>query len=171
MSDDLLKVSRRKFGLALSGATVLSACSSSTPSSRRTFAGRLDELVADEPFYFDYGDVGDAFLLLSSTELEDGIGPQKNLVAFIAVCTHMGCALPISSYDREEKVLECFCHQSRFDPYRNGIQTAGRATQSLVRLDLDLDEDGQIFAALPAGLPVGAPLTTATIERLEEGSR
>lgn len=170
MTDDLLKVSRRAFGLAVSSAVAVPACSRAPDPTdeERVFVGVLGELVTDEPRYFNYKEVDDGVLLLGSNPLEGGVGPDQNLVAFLAVCTHMGCALPASSYNQEGRFLECFCHHSRFDLYRGGHQTLGRATQGLVRLNIEVDDEGQIFALSPKGVAVGAPLRVSTIERIKE---
>ena len=167
-------VDRRKFGTVAATAVGMTSCfavddlsqaTDGSGSSSRIFAASVDELNEGEPRYFSFRAENDAFLLMAPKEIRFGIGVGRNIVAFLAACTHMGCPLTASTFDSGTQTFECFCHGSCFDPYQGGLQVIGRGTQNLVRLTLYIDENDSVFAIDPIGLPVGAPLSESTIER------
>ena len=74
-----------------------------------------------------------------ATCLADG----SEVVAFLNVCPHMGCALirgsgsSLLSYDPDEKNVvagPCSCHGSTFDLVRDGLVVMGPSTANLPRL-------------------------------------
>jgi arsenite oxidase small subunit len=64
-----------------------------------------------------------------------GIGPNKDIVAYSTLCTHMGCPV---QYDGGTKVFKCNCHFSMFDAENNGQMVCGQATEDLPRVLLEL---------------------------------
>jgi arsenite oxidase small subunit len=65
-----------------------------------------------------------------------GVGPNKDIVAFSSMCTHMGCPV---QYDGGTKTFKCGCHFSIFDPENGGQMVCGQATEDLPRVMLDYD--------------------------------
>ena len=73
-----------------------------------------------------------------------GVGPDRDIVAFSSLCTHMGGGLV---YDRRTRTLICPVHYSQFDPARGGMVVVGHATEYLPQLALEYDErTGDIYA-------------------------
>lgn len=82
-----------------------------------------------------------------------GAGPDGDIVAYSALCTHMGCPV---SYDAARQIFQCPCHFSQFDVERDAMMINGPATQHLPRVVLEVD--GQdIYAVGMQGLIYGRP--------------
>ena len=60
-----------------------------------------------------------------------GVGPQQDIVAFTALCTHMGCPVAF-----KEGRFICPCHFSQFDPAKNGEVYQGLAVEYLPQIAL-----------------------------------
>ena len=65
-----------------------------------------------------------------------GVGPNKDIVAYSTMCTHMGCPV---NYDGGTKTFKCPCHYSIFDPENSGQMVCGQATEDLPRIALEYD--------------------------------
>lgn len=154
-------VSRRQV-LSISAAASLAAAGANVvrPASARAQAApepvveiaRLADLSPGDQIYFDYPDEESPAVLLNLTEpAQDGIGPNRSIVAFSLLCTHKGCPL---SWNAENGILVCPCHWSSFDPGKKGRMIIGQASQSLPQITLAL-EQGVIRAVGVAGLIYG----------------
>jgi arsenite oxidase small subunit len=104
--------------------------------------GQLEKSVAKN---FNYPDEHSPCMLVKlDSEIAGGVGPDKNIVAYSSMCTHMGC---IVSYDSSSQTFQCPCHFSVFDPGSNGQMVCGHATENLARIDLGHDpKTGRIVA-------------------------
>jgi len=80
-------------------------------------------------------------LLLLVPDSEHEVGAR----AYSAVCTHKGCNV---SWDMDEELFACPCHQGRFD--LDGAPVAGPASEPLREIQLELRE-GHLWARLPEG--------------------
>ncbi len=58
----------------------------------------------------------------------------QGVVAFSAICTHQAC--DVTEWRAQEKLLMCFCHFSKFDPYTAGSVAKGPASRSLPNVPL-----------------------------------
>jgi Rieske Fe-S protein len=87
-----------------------------------------------------------------------GVGPNRNIVAYLAVCTHQlahpekkGSVIAYSANNSETAgraaVITCCAHNSAFDPANGGSVIIGKATQPLpgIRLEHDAATD-EIYA-------------------------
>lgn len=74
------------------------------------------------------------------------------VLAFSAICTHMGC--DIKTWMASEKVFACFCHASKFRPLERGAVAGGPAPRPLPVLPLRLDGDRLVIAG-PFATPPG----------------
>ncbi|MCM2276340.1 MAG: Rieske 2Fe-2S domain-containing protein [Candidatus Didemnitutus sp.] len=74
------------------------------------------------------------------------------VLAFSAICTHMGC--DIKTFMASEKVFACFCHASKFRPLERGSVAGGPAPRALPVLPLKLDGDALVIAG-PFATPPG----------------
>jgi arsenite oxidase small subunit len=114
--------------------------------------GNIKNLKENEPFAFIYPDEQSPCVLLKlGNEAIGGVGPEKNVVAFSTLCTHMGCPV---SYSQGR--LICKCHYSMFDVSRNGQSYQGLASQWIAQITLRSDAaTGNIYAEGVEGLIYG----------------
>ena len=80
-----------------------------------------------------------------------GVGPSKSIVAYNALCQHLGCAFPemtfyppgvkvITVNGPMDKVIHCSCHGSTYDPYRGGAVVTGPTVRPLPAVVLEWDQ-------------------------------
>lgn len=74
-------------------------------------------------------------------KVQDGVGPDGDIVAYSSICTHLGCAL---AWKPATKVLSCPCHFSSFDPAHGGMLIMGQATTNLPQVILKVDSGNVI---------------------------
>ena len=75
------------------------------------------------------------------------------LVAYSAICTHLGCTvLPRLS---EQGYIVCPCHASVFDPAADARVVSGPANRPLPALPIEVSSDGVVRAAGGFAGPVG----------------
>ena len=119
--------------------------------------GALSELKPNEAVSFNYPDEAElqnCMLVKTGERSGGGVGPEQDVVAFSARCTHMGASLD-GDYKPEHNVAgPCSLHLTTFDLTRHGIVVAGHATQALPQIILELDGD-DIFAVGNVGLIYG----------------
>jgi rieske iron-sulfur protein len=68
------------------------------------------------------------------------------VVAYSAICPHAGCE--VSGWIEDQTILECPCHNSRYDPRAGGLIVEGPTTRGLAALPLKL-VDGKLTVAKP----------------------
>ncbi len=113
---------------------------------------RLANLRVNEPVEFNYPLRAQPNVLIDfGTLVPQGVGPKKSIVAFSALCQHMGCPV---AYERDRRELVCPCHQSRYDPERLASIVTGVATRALPRVLLEVTS-GAVFALGVDGLIYG----------------
>ncbi len=126
-----------------------------TRSYARLPVARISEVAEGQPIDFSYPlDVHGNFLVKLGKEAWDGVGPDRDIVAFNYLCTHMGGPMR-GTYRHEFGMLgPCPFHFSRFDLSKNGTMILGQATQSLPQIVLSIDGD-EIYAEGVTGLVYG----------------
>ncbi len=114
-------------------------------------AGQLQDNV---PVSFSYPDTSSPCAVLKmGTPVPGGVGPDRDIVAFSTLCTHMGCPV---AYDVAARAFKCPCHFSIFDPEKAGQMVTGQATENLPRIVLEYSaKDGSIKAVAVDGLIYG----------------
>jgi arsenite oxidase small subunit len=118
---------------------------------RKRIAG-TGELRPGKAVSFAYPLENQAGLLLDlGEEVPGGVGDDGSIVAYSILCQHMGCPV---AYRPEEKDLLCPCHQSLYDPAREGVVVQGVAMRPLPRIALEIDGE-DIFAVGVDGLIYG----------------
>jgi arsenite oxidase small subunit len=119
--------------------------------------GRLGQLKVDQPVFFRYPwkDVYSSNMLVKlGVPGGGGVGPERDIVAFSTLCTHMGGPLA-GQYRGQYKVLgPCPFHLTTFDLTRHGMVVAGQATESLPQIVLEIRGD-EIWATGVMGLIYG----------------
>ena len=123
----------------------------------RTRIASLGEIELDEPYVFQYPE-DDAYatnvLVKLGEEAGGGVGPDRDIVAFNQLCTHMGGPLA-GTYKKEHKVLgPCPLHLTTFDLTRHGMVISGHATDTLPQIVLEI-EGTEIYATGIMGLLYG----------------
>ncbi len=125
----------------------------------RKKVGRLSALKVDEPVQISYPGEQEghlALLVKLGVPALGGIGPDQDVVAFNAFCTHQGGPLE-DRYNAEHKTMgPCEFHLSTFDLARHGLITTASATQNLPQVVLELEGD-DIYAVGMLGLIYGFP--------------
>ncbi len=133
-------------------------------------------------FSFDYPLSGEVNMLLNLDPTfgvpPNGVGPKKNIVAYSAICQHLGCIPPFLSYypaseakqcgfNNGAPFIHCICHGSTYDPYTGDSATGGGASVltgptvlPLPQCLLDTDANGNIFVTSVIGPPVKGHFTT-----------
>jgi arsenite oxidase small subunit len=103
------------------------------------------ELKSTEATVFHYPDKDSPCLLIKTgNAVPGGVGPQHDIVAYSAMCTHMGCTV---AYDGSTQTLKCPCHFSVFDPENCGQMVCGQATEDLPQIELSFDDaSGRVSA-------------------------
>jgi Rieske Fe-S protein len=66
------------------------------------------------------------------------------VVAYSAICPHAGCE--VSSWIEDQKILECPCHNSRYNPREGAAIIEGPATRGLAALPLKIVNDKLVVA-------------------------
>ncbi|MBA7465828.1 Arsenite oxidase subunit AioB [subsurface metagenome] len=117
---------------------------------------RVQDVIADTPIEFDYPAKDIRNVLVKLGEIAGGgIGPDRDIVAFNALCTHMGGPLGAEVYKAKHKVLgPCPLHLTTFDLTRYGMVVSGHATESLPQVMLEIRGD-DIVAVGMMGLVYG----------------
>ncbi|HHO58490.1 arsenate reductase (azurin) small subunit [Oceanithermus desulfurans] len=110
--------------------------------------GNVAKIEVGKPAYFNYPDNrSQAVLVKLGREALGGVGKDRDLVAFSASCTHMGCGV---QYKGGRFV--CPCHQSMFDPAKNGQVYQGLASEWLPQIPLRVEPNGDVIATAVEGL-------------------
>ena len=111
-----------------------------------------------------------------------GIGTNGSIVAFSAICQHLGCPAPAISYyppgtcsqtfntgppspnssPNQPFYIHCSCRGSTYDPVHSAANLTGPAVLPLPQVVLETDADGNIFAVGENGPPVNGHLNTLT---------
>ncbi len=119
--------------------------------------GRVSQLKVDQPVTFQYPwkDFHSTNMLVKlGVPAGGGVGPDRDIVAFSTLCTHMGGPLA-GQYRGQYKVLgPCPFHLTTFDLTKHGMVAAGQATESLPQIVLEAKGD-EIWATGVMGLIYG----------------
>jgi Rieske Fe-S protein len=94
----------------------------------------LDRVPVGDTYLFHYPADDDPAVLLRVNETD--------VVAFSQKCTHLGCVV---FYEAEERRWHCPCHEGNFAA-RSGAVLSGPPTRPLGRIDVEVRDDGQVWA-------------------------
>ncbi|MCI4333590.1 MAG: Rieske 2Fe-2S domain-containing protein [Thermoplasmata archaeon] len=101
----------------------------------------------------------------------NGVGTQKSIVAFSAICQHLGCPAPAISYypagtcpqtpGGKPFYIHCSCHGSTYDVTNGASNLTGPAVLPLPQIILEVDaSDDTLYAVNSVGPPVNGHLDT-----------
>jgi arsenite oxidase small subunit len=104
------------------------------------------------PVSFEYPLKGQQSVLIDLDQpVPGGVGEKQSIVAYSVICQHMGC--PVQYVEKGGYFL-CPCHQSKYDPAREGYVVQGVAQSPLPRVRLEVEDD-EIVAVGVDGLIYG----------------
>lgn len=113
------------------------------PSQAVTGSGKL---TIEAPLPFSYPDERSPCTAIKlGTPVPGGVGPDRDIVAYSNLCTHMGCP---TVYDAPTKTFKCPCHFSTFDAEKGGQMICGQATENLPRVLLRYDDASDTVSAV-----------------------
>jgi len=78
------------------------------------------------------------------------MGRRADLYAYNLICTHQQCPV---EYNQNNSRLECPCHGSIFDPFKDASVVSGPANKPLAKIVVEEDSNGDIFAVDLIGEP------------------
>lgn len=115
---------------------------------------KAQKLQINTPVQFSYPDAASPCALIKmGAPVPGGVGPERDIVAYSILCTHMGCPV---AYDPGQKVFKCPCHFSIFDPENIGQMVSGQATENLPNIVLEYNpNDDSVRAVAVEGLIYG----------------
>ncbi len=160
-----VKGSRRDFLFATGSSLVLlalpglgSAQAQRADHPRKLVVANLNELHPGVPVPFRYPwdhPNCDSILIKLGTPAAGGIGPEQDIVAFNALCPHMGWTIPGELFFHDPGMAgPCPGHLTTFDLTRHGMVVSGHATQGLPQVVLEQQGD-EVFAVGVQGLLFG----------------
>ena len=85
-------------------------------------------------------------------------GTAHGIVAYSAICTHLGCTVRFSEEPMEQAPfphIHCPCHGAMFDPQHGCTVLGGPAPRPLPQLPIQVNGKGEVIAAGPFGAPIG----------------
>lgn len=119
----------------------------------RKIVGSLSGLKANTPVTFSFPDAASPCTLVKlGRAVPGGVGPDRDIVAYSTLCTHMGCPV---AYDGSTRTFRCGCHYSVFDAEMGGQMVCGQATENLPQVTLEVDSKGGLVATSINGLIYG----------------
>lgn len=134
-------------------------------------------------FNYPLQDEPNILLRLRGIKIPGGVGPNGDITAYSGICQHLGCVVPLVSYNPAKNIpfeaqligynssnwpayglLYCKCHGSQYDPTKgphnlyNSGPAPSPANHSLPQVMLETDSEGHIYAV---GMnPVNAVIRT-----------
>jgi arsenite oxidase small subunit len=146
----------------------------------RVKVANISQLKTNQPIIFNYPLTNEPnYLVMLPEPAEYGIGPQKNIVAFSAICEHYGCIYhfvpslaPYGGPDAPGGY--CPCHGSLYDYLEDAKVVGGPAPCPVPRVDLEFDNStGDIYAVgmePPTIFNHGPPCGSDVMDDLQGGS-
>ncbi|MBA2753852.1 MAG: Rieske (2Fe-2S) protein [Chloroflexia bacterium] len=111
-----------------------------------------DLAVGDGIQAFPQGKDDNQTNLIQIVRLGDGEGAE-GLVAYSAICTHLGCVVYADL--NQDGNIACPCHNSQFDPTAEAEVTGGPADRALPSIELSVTPEGIISVAGRFSGPIG----------------
>lgn len=138
-------------GLAQAGA----ATGQELEAYPRLKVAKLADLKEGEPVAFSYPlEEQPNMIVKLGAEAQGGVGPDKDIVAFSVLCSHMGGSLRGRYKHKYKSMGPCPFHFSTFDLTKSGAPVHASATQNLPQILLEVDGD-DIVAVGVNGLVYG----------------
>ncbi|MCL4325552.1 MAG: Rieske 2Fe-2S domain-containing protein [Candidatus Thermoplasmatota archaeon] len=132
--------------------------SSGNPIKASTIAVNNPQIVL-----FDYPLLNEPnFLLNLGKSVPGGVGPQNSIVAYSAICEHLGCLPPSIKFyppgsppiDGYTSYIHCSCHGSTFDPFNRCSIITSPTTKPQPMVVLTYDSSTDTLQAVKMNGPV-----------------
>lgn len=159
-----MTVSRRDFfkigGSVAAGAGLAAAVDAQAATATATLTykpksvTKAGGMASNAPITFQFPDASSPCAAIKmGAPVPGGVGPNKDIVAYSTLCTHMGCPV---AYDADKRTFNCACHFSMFDAEKGGQMICGQATENLPRIVLEYnDKTDTVTAVAVDGLIYG----------------
>jgi len=144
---------------ASSSTATTSTAATSTSSSPfpQLMIANLSDLVVSKPVSFNYPlEETPNILLKLGVKATGGVGPDGDIVAYSAVCQHLGCIYSYvppgtspncdNTYKASGPVGYCCCHGSIFDLVNGANVLGGPSPRPVPQVTLQVDSSGDIYA-------------------------
>lgn len=93
--------------------------------------GDASALTENTPVDFLYPDERSPCALIKmGRAIPGGAGPDRDIVAYSILCTHMGYPL---EYEADARRFKCNCHYSMFDPEQSAARRLARRTSASLK--------------------------------------
>jgi len=151
--------------LVIGGIVALTKSTSPAPSENqstsvtfpRVKVAQLADLQTNQPVLFNYPlDNEPNILVKLGQEAVAGVGPDSDIVAYSALCQHLGCVYGFqapgtspkcnSGYQAKSPVGYCCCHDSVFDFLHQAKVVSGPSPRPQPQVILEVDTAGDIYA-------------------------
>ena len=107
--------------------------------------GKSAAMKAHQVVMFNYPDASSLCTAVKlGKRVDGGVGPDGDIVAYSAMCTHMGCPVQYNG----QGAFKCGCHFSQFDAEKGGQMICGQATESLPKVLLQYDRATDSVSAI-----------------------
>jgi arsenite oxidase small subunit len=116
------------------------------PDYPRATVAKVADLKPNTPVSFDYPLKGQKSVVIDmGEEVPGGVGDNQSIVAYSTLCQHMGCPV---GYVADRKHFLCGCHQSEYDPARQGYVVQGVAQRPLPQIALEVEDDDVVATGI-----------------------
>jgi rieske iron-sulfur protein len=88
----------------------------------------------------------------------DVAGTEHGIVAYSAICTHLGCTVRFSEEPMDQAPfphIHCPCHGGMFDPQHGARVLGGPPPRALPQLPVKVDAKGEVVVSGPFTGPIG----------------
>jgi len=148
-------------GIAALTKSITSPQTSQNQSVSLTFprvkVAQLSDLQMNQPLLFNYPLDNEPNVLVKLGQRADaGVGPDGDIVAYSALCQHLGCVYGFqaggtspkcnSGYQATSPVGYCCCHGSVFDFLHKAQVISGPSPRPQPQVILEIDSSGDIYA-------------------------
>ena len=148
-------------GIAALTKSITSPAPSQNQNTPQTFprvkVAQLGDLQINQPVLFNYPLDNEPNVLVKLGEkAEAGVGPDGDIVAYSALCQHLGCVYGFQAagtspncnpgYQAKSPVGYCCCHGSVFDFLQQAQVISGPSPRPQPRVILEIDSSGGIYA-------------------------
>lgn len=149
---DFIKIGSTAAGLVAAQSLASSTADAAPARYPVVPVAALKDIGAGAAIAFAYPDAASPAVLLRLGEAAaNGVGANRDIVAYSTLCTHKGCPV---SFKPERKMFICPCHWSTFDPAKSGALVIGQASQQLPQIELRVT-NGVVEAVGVSGLIYG----------------
>jgi len=128
-----------------------------TQAFPRVKVAQLSDLQTNQPVLFNYPlDNEPNIMIKLGQKADEGVGPEGDIVAYSALCQHLGCVYAFQptgtspkcnqAYKANSPVGYCCCHGTIFDLLHQAQVVSGPSPRPQPRVILEIDNSDNIYA-------------------------